>query len=695
MLYDRISTSRSITHKMFVLLIVLAMLITGLPQMSLADSGAYSIKFYASDPALNKGPYSPTYEKMSPFELAPYASGRGNSVLEDAVLYGPTAATKDGVTSLEPSDLALGQIVVFQIEINVGGSVLPEDGKINFKAGWRTKTTNGSDFGFDPSYGVYSAFVDAGDVGSVDPGEDATVQSVNSSTQNSGTSTETIVGDFVISGLDDGDNIIVEVWMVLKDRLPSGGATGNVHTEIIEAATAPASGAPQTISTGNQTVPLKQVGSFTSTEADISVVKSDLPDPVYAGDLLTYSISVTNNSTKFVANGVQVMDLLDPNLDFVSADNGGVFDGIAFVNWPQMALSPLETVTFTITAMVRYSTADVWSGLTADDRGGRQAPETGGLPDLLNMVTIASVISVDPDPLNNIWFEPTNVLKRTTDIVVTKTWNDSYDDQENYFGLRPTSIMAQLLQNGQPYGSMFEINAAAGWSKTITNLPLNDEGGSPYTYTVKEESDNSAYNTSEDGLIIVNSLRRTEVEVVKQWDDFDDTYGYRPDTVLVELLQNGVPTGIRETLSEQNNWRHTFAGLPERDNNGQLFVYTVTELDVPDRYVSTVGEDGLTITNTLKTGEITVNKLAGTATNLTDEVFFVKLVKADDTSKFWIKQFTVSSPAVFDDLPFGTYNISEVADASGTPISSLFEYYVNVHDSQLTINDQNPELATD
>jgi hypothetical protein len=135
--------------------------------------------------------------------------------------------------------------------------------------------------------------------------------------------------------------------------------------------------------------------------------------------------------------------------------------------------------------------------------------------------------------------------------------------------------------------------------------------------------------------------------------------------------------------------------LPERDNNGQLFVYTVTELDVPDRYVSTVGEDGLTITNTLKTGEITVNKLAGTPTNLTDEVFFVKLVKADDTSKFWIKQFTVSSPAVFDDLPFGTYNISEVADASGTPISSLFEYYVNVHDSQLTINDQNPELTTD
>jgi hypothetical protein len=55
----------------------------------------------------------------------------------------------------------------------------------------------------------------------------------------------------------------------------------------------------------------------------------------------------------------------------------------------------------------------------------------------------------------------------------------------------------------------------------------------------------------------------------------------------------------------------------------------------------------------------------------------------------------VSSPAVFDDLPFGTYNISEVADASGTPISSLFEYYVNIHDSQLTINDQNPELATD
>jgi uncharacterized repeat protein (TIGR01451 family) len=675
---------------MFVLLIVLAMLITGLPQMSLADSGAYSIKLFASDPSPDKGSYLQTYEKLSPFELAPYTSGRGSNVLEHAVLYGPTAETRDGVTSLEPSDLEVGQIVPYQVRINVDGSVQPENGTLHFEAAWDTKTTSGFNFGFDPDYGVYSAFVDYGDVGSIDPAANATV-AVTDYIENAGTSNERIIGDFTVSGLDDGDQIIVEIWTVLKNEMPPN-PTGNVHAEIINSSTGDSTSL-QSFSTGNQDIPLKSLDKIRCAQADISISKSDLPDPVYAGDMLTYNISVKNNSQHFVAHGVQVSDLLDPNLDFVSANLGGLFSVLG-VNWPQMSLLPLETVNLSVTVMVRNSTPDIWPGSTADDRGGREFP-TGGIPDITNIVLIASTITPDPDPLNNVWFEPTNVLKRTTDIVVTKTWNDSYDDQENYFGLRPTSIMAQLLQNGQPYGSMFEINAADGWSKTITNLPLNDEGGSPYTYTVKEESDNSAYNTSEDGLIIVNSLRRTEVEVVKQWDDFDDTYGYRPDTVLVELLQNGVPTGIRETLSEQNNWRYTFAGLPERNNNGQLFVYTVTELDVPDRYVSTVGEDGLTITNTLKTGEITVNKLAGTATNLTDEVFFVKLVKADDTNKFWIKPFTVSSPAVFDDLPFGTYNISEVADASGTPISSLFEYYVNIHDSQLTINDQNPELATD
>ncbi len=31
-----------------------------------AAGGAYTIKWYATDPALNKGPYLPTYEKLIP-----------------------------------------------------------------------------------------------------------------------------------------------------------------------------------------------------------------------------------------------------------------------------------------------------------------------------------------------------------------------------------------------------------------------------------------------------------------------------------------------------------------------------------------------------------------------------------------------------------------------------------------------------
>src|SRR5262245_12518209 len=142
----------------------------------------------------------------------------------------PGATYGTAVPSLAPAQMALGQVVPFEIKITVNGLTTPENGVINFTAGWSTQTTNGNNFGFDPTKGVINAFIDTSDPANHDPGNNASVSF-----------TWTVVageiqGHFVVSGLDNGDVIIVEPWLVLDSTIPAG-ATGHVQSELINAYT--------------------------------------------------------------------------------------------------------------------------------------------------------------------------------------------------------------------------------------------------------------------------------------------------------------------------------------------------------------------------------------------------------------------------------------------------------------------------
>jgi hypothetical protein len=263
--------------------------------------GAYSIKWSAADPAADRGSYAPTYKKVRPSSLGYPAGfpkiGRLSDPMKDAVAYGPSylSSNYDAVQSLMPKDLALGQIVPFEMEIKVSGDTTPENGTIKVDPYWLTLTTNGGDFGFDPAYKVIAAFVDYGDVGTIDPLGNATVSALSSGVSGTGNNVQ-IDGDITVSGLDDGDNVIVEIWVVLKSSI-AAGVTGNVQTGLTSATiAAPADYEGRTdISIGNQTVPLLQSSDFITNDVDVSVTKSDLPDSATLGGSLVYTITVTNN----------------------------------------------------------------------------------------------------------------------------------------------------------------------------------------------------------------------------------------------------------------------------------------------------------------------------------------------------------------------------------------------------------------
>ena len=216
---------------------------------------SYNIKFYAADPGENAGPYDPTYAKLAAGSLecpeAAQLSGRANDPLRNAVAYGPTSGELDALTSMGGAPMRLGQVAPFEVVIEMSGGPGPEQGTIEFTAHWSTHTTSNHEFGYDQNYMVYCAFVDAADPGILDPHYNARVESFDSQLVHEGTINEQIEGTFRVSGLDIGDRVVVEIWMVLDSNKP-GNAGGTIASELVSAQKAIFP--PEDISIGNQTV---------------------------------------------------------------------------------------------------------------------------------------------------------------------------------------------------------------------------------------------------------------------------------------------------------------------------------------------------------------------------------------------------------------------------------------------------------
>ena len=92
----------------------------------------------------------------------------------------------------------------------------------------------------------------------------------------------------------------------------------------------------------------------------------------------------------------------------------------------------------------------------------------------------------------------------------------------------------------------------------------------------------------------------TSVAGEKIW--LDDNSDERPESISISLLQNGEVIDEQE-VSAEFNWTYRFDELPEFDENGVAYDYTVEEEPV-DGYESTV--DGYDITN-LRVGQTSVS----------------------------------------------------------------------------------------
>ncbi len=190
-----------------------------------------------------------------------------------------------------------------------------------------------------------------------------------------------------------------------------------------------------------------------------------------------------------------------------------------------------------------------------------------------------------------------------TSATVTKAW----DDSENQDGVRPTELKVDLM-NGNTVVATVTLNAANNWTATVEHLQKYSNG-QKITYTWNETNLPAGYSFSGDAtngtittLTNTHTTDKTNVSVLKVWQDNNNQDGIRPDSISVQLKAGDENVGDPVILNADNSWSYEWTDL-DKNKNGIPIVYSVDETTVLNDYAKSVsftnnnGSFSYTITN--------------------------------------------------------------------------------------------------
>mgnify|MGYP002856605679 CR=1 FL=1 len=177
----------------------------------------------------------------------------------------------------------------------------------------------------------------------------------------------------------------------------------------------------------------------------------------------------------------------------------------------------------------------------------------------------------------------------TTNISGTKTWNDGFDKSN-----RPSYITVMLM-DGENIIQEQTVSESSEWRYEFLEVPKY-RNGELINYEVREENV-PGYESIVSGYNITNNLVTTSAMVRKEWDDSNNLYGNRPDSIVMQLYANNeIVLDKTVTLNEANNWTDSINDLPMY-KDGELVDYSWEEVSVPNlyRYVRTYKDGEVTV----------------------------------------------------------------------------------------------------
>ena len=233
------------------------------------------------------------------------------------------------------------------------------------------------------------------------------------------------------------------------------------------------------------------------------------------------------------------------------------------------------------------------------------------------------------------------------ELKVQKIW----DDANNTDGKRPNAITVHLLANGQRMDPdrTITLSSENDWSDGFAHVIQYDENGDWITYTFEEESADQNPNFNLDSytqsierqgenVTITNTHtpEKTSLPFSKVWenDDEGDNIQYRPTSITVRLMADGVFTGKTLVVKpdREGNWAGTFADLPKFTNPTGLsgaqheIEYSVEEEPVykyNDSYETDPKTGNIIITNSFwPYGDLRISKTVTNTTEVSEDQEF-------------------------------------------------------------------------
>lgn len=133
------------------------------------------------------------------------------------------------------------------------------------------------------------------------------------------------------------------------------------------------------------------------------------------------------------------------------------------------------------------------------------------------------------------------------------------------------------------------ITTALGISGAATFAAFGGTGNLGDSSDIHFDLDWDEPTEPEEIIINLTNTKTNETVIVKgtkTWDDKENAYGIRPDSITLNLYADGEDTGLDATASEETEWTYEFEEQPKYDEDGSLIEYTIKETAVKGYTVS-------------------------------------------------------------------------------------------------------------
>jgi uncharacterized repeat protein (TIGR01451 family) len=266
----------------------------------------------------------------------------------------------------------------------------------------------------------------------------------------------------------------------------TGVAAGTVVTDVVNAT----SGTNDPNLANNSATVQTTVGL--STTADLSITNTDTPNPVIAGNNITYTVVVTNNGAAAAAT-VAFSEAIPANTTFVSATPSPTTGWTCSVvsgtlTCSNATLASGSSATFTVVLTVNSSTASGTvitdtanvSSTTTDPNPNNNSAAATDVVATAGQADLSVTSSASPNPVtdgNNITYTQT-VTNNGPSASGTATFTDSIP--------AGTSFVSFAVPSGWSCGTLPAVGATTGTiTCTISSLPVNTGTPVSFPFVVK------------------------------------------------------------------------------------------------------------------------------------------------------------------------------------------------------------------